>query len=131
MVDKMLESNLRENDNKDSREKNNRRQFLASLGKWSLAAVGVVTGMQVLSGEANAWNNWGWGRPGGSSRWVNHKGGGGGRWNNWGWARPGGGSRWANHKGGGGGRWNNWGWGRPGGSWANRHGGGGRWVNRR
>ncbi len=91
-----------------------RRQFLLSMGKWSLAVVGGIAGVSTLlpSAEAAAWVN----RRG---AWAN--GGGGG------WVNRGGG--WANGAGGGwvnrGGSWTNG----SGSGWANSRGGGG-WINR-
>jgi hypothetical protein len=106
-----------------------RRDFLASLGKWSrIVAAGAVAG-----------SLFGWGREAEARRgsWVNRRGGGGwanrtggGAWSNrtggWynragGWANRGGGT-WANRTGG----WAN----RGGGGWVNRRGGGGSWANR-
>ena len=94
-----------------------RRDFLASLRKWSTAVIGVaVAGSVLLPGEtASGWVN-------GRGSWVN--GGGGGGWVNRG-------GSWVN--GGGGGSWYNRGvaWANRGATWANRAGGGGSWVNRR
>ena len=86
----------------------NRRNFLRSLGKWSLAVIGCVT----LGTDASAGPK--------QTAWVNRRGGGGGggAWAN----RAGGGGAWVN----GGGGWIN-----RGGSWVNGGGGGGSWVNRR
>lgn len=84
-----------------------RRDFLASLGKWSAAVIGGVAmaGVFGLPGSAEA------------GGWVNRRGLGGGGWVNGG----GGGGGWANARGGYGG-----------GGWANRRGlGGGAWVNNR
>ena len=94
----------------DEREQEtiDRRNFLRSLGKWSLAVIGcVAVGSIAESSTAQ-------------TAWVNRRGGG-----------YGGGGAWANRAGGGG-AWANGGGGYGGGSWVNgRGGGGGAWVNRR
>ena len=92
-------------DNKDETRLVSRRDFLAGLRKWSVAAIGVAVGGAVfLPGEnAAAWVN----RRG---SWINGPGAGG-------WVNRS--TTWVNGGGGGG-------------AWVNRAGGGGgAWVNRR
>jgi hypothetical protein len=76
----------------DAPDVEERRNFLRSLGKWSLAVIGGVLLESALtdSNQANA------------GAWVNRYGGGGG-WVN----RYGGGGGWINRYGGGGGGWIN------------------------
>ena len=101
----------------DEQERNTRRDFLKSLGRWSAIIIGgAALGDMLKTPEADAagWVN------GGGGGWVNARGGGGGgSWVN----RSGGGGAWVNG-GGGGGSWVN-----RGGGWIN--GGGAGWVNRR
>jgi hypothetical protein len=96
--------------------KEERREFLLGLGKWSQAVIGGVLlgGALTVPQPADA-------------QWINRRGGGGwdGGWNNRGgsWVNRGGDGNWLNRGG-----WNN-----HGGSWVNRGSdwGGGSWVNRR
>ena len=114
-----------------SEGKLSRRDFLASLGKWSKIVIGAAIGGGALlaaveQAEASgaAWANRGGG--GGGAAWANRAGGGGAA----AWANHGGGGGWVNRYGGGGAAWVNGGGG-GGAAWANRAGGGGgAWVNR-
>lgn len=87
-------------------ERQNRRDFLIGLGRWSKVVIGtaIFGGLASTSAEAEA-------------GWINRRGG----WIN-GRGRPGGG--WIN--GGRGGGWIN-----GGGGWVNGRGGRGSWLNRR
>jgi len=69
-----------------------RRNFLAGLGKWSTAVIGVVVVGGVLAPEEveAGWVN---GRGGGGS-WINRSGGGGA-----GWINGHGGGSWINRRG--------------------------------
>jgi hypothetical protein len=84
-----------------------RRLFLQSMGRWSVASIAAaVFGSVWFAGPPAAQ----------AAGWINRRGGGGGGWINGrgGW---GGGGSWVNGGGGG---------------WVNRrsYGGGGSWINR-
>ena len=85
-------------DSNDAQLKNNRRDFLKSLGKWSTIIIGgIALGGVVAPEESAGWLNGGGG-------WVNARGGGGGGWVN---RSGGGGGGWVNRSGGSGGSWIN------------------------
>jgi hypothetical protein len=79
-------------------ERQNRRDFLIGLGRWSKVVIGAAVFGGLASGGTDAeaaWVN----RRGG---WINGRGGRGG-----GWINGGGGGGWVNGRGGGGGSWIN------------------------
>ena len=82
-------------------ERQNRRDFLIGLGRWSKIVIGAAIFGGIAASESDAQ----------AGAWINNRGGGGG-WIN------GGGGGWINGRGGGGG-------------WVNGRGGGGSWINRR
>jgi hypothetical protein len=76
-------------------ELRNRRLFLQSMGKWSLAAIAAVTGTMIGT-TTDARADWLNGVLRGRTSWINRRSGGGG-----GWVNQNRGGSWINRGGGG------------------------------
>jgi len=116
-MDQDLKTQQNDENDPGEAELMDRRGFLRSLRKWSMAVIGgALLGGALLGSdkEANARGAWA-NRAGGGGAWANRGGGGGGVV-----VAPGGGA-WANRVGAGGA------WANRGAAWIN---GGGAWVNR-